>query len=332
MSSEKKDITSWANKEGSFKRQVSSFRDVIEPNGKYAPEKGRYHLYVSLACPWAHRALIVRKLKGLEDFIDVSTVHPHMLEKGWHFVTPENAKSDPAAASEHSNDTFPAATQDHLFGFSHLRELYFKAQPDYDARFTVPVIWDKKTNSLVNNESSEIIRFLNTAFNEQIEDKSAKELDLYPQELREEIDELNDWVYNDINNGVYKSGFATTQKAYEDAVKPLSKALGRVEERLSDGREFLVGGRLTEADVRLYTTIVRYDPVYYVHFKCNFGLIRHDYPHLHKWLQKLYWNNPAFKDTTNFEHIKEHYYYSHKQLNPNRIVPFGPNVDIEPLK
>ncbi|WVQ94053.1 hypothetical protein IAU59_001131 [Kwoniella sp. CBS 9459] len=331
MSSEKKDITSWANKEGSFKRQVSSFRDVIEPNGKFAPEKGRYHLYVSLACPWAHRALIVRKLKGLEDFIDVSTVHPHMLEKGWHFVTPENAKSSPAAASEHSNDTFPAATQDHLFGSSHLRELYFKAQPDYDARFTVPVIWDKKTNSLVNNESSEIIRFLNTGFNELIDDKSSKELDLYPEELRKEIDELNEWVYNDINNGVYKSGFATTQKAYEDAVKPLAKALGRVEELLSDGREFLVGGRLTEADVRLYTTIVRYDPVYYVHFKCNFGLIRHDYPHLHKWLQKLYWNNPAFKDTTNFEHIKEHYYYSHKQLNPNRIVPFGPNVDIEPL-
>ncbi|OCF40093.1 glutathione S-transferase Gst3 [Kwoniella heveanensis CBS 569] len=332
MSSEKKDITSWANKEGSFKRQVSSFRDVIEPNGKFAPEKGRYHLYVSLACPWAHRTLIVRKLKGLEDFIDVSTVHPHMLEKGWHFVTPDNAKSTAAPASEHSNDTFPAATQDHLFGFSHLRELYFKAQPDYDARFTVPVVWDKQTNSLVNNESSEIVRFLNTAFNELIEDKSAKELDLYPEELRKEIDELNEWVYNDINNGVYKSGFATTQKAYEDAVKPLSKALERIEERLSDGREFLVGGRLTEADVRLYTTIVRYDPVYYVHFKCNFGLIRHDYPHLHKWLQKLYWNNPAFKDTTNFEHIKEHYYYSHKQLNPNRIVPYGPNVDIEPLK
>ncbi|OCF36082.1 glutathione S-transferase Gst3 [Kwoniella heveanensis BCC8398] len=332
MSSEKKDITSWANKEGSFKRQVSSFRDVIEPNGKFAPEKGRYHLYVSLACPWAHRTLIVRKLKGLEDFIDVSTVHPHMLEKGWHFVTPDNAKSTAAPASEHSNDTFPAATQDHLFGFSHLRELYFKAQPDYDARFTVPVVWDKKTNSLVNNESSETVRFLNTAFNELIEDKSAKELDLYPEELRKEIDELNEWVYNDINNGVYKSGFATTQKAYEDAVKPLSKALERIEERLSDGRDFLVGGRLTEADVRLYTTIVRYDPVYYVHFKCNFGLIRHDYPHLHKWLQKLYWNNPAFKDTTNFEHIKEHYYYSHKQLNPNRIVPYGPNVDIEPLK
>ncbi|WVR09770.1 hypothetical protein IAU60_006846 [Kwoniella sp. DSM 27419] len=331
MSDEKKDITSWADKSGSFKRQVSSFRDVIEKGGKFAPEKGRYHLYVSLACPWAHRALIVRKLKGLEEFMDVSVVHPHMLEKGWHFVSKEAAAKKAAPATEHSDETFPNATEDHLFGFSHLRELYFKVQPDYSARFTVPVVWDKKTNSLVNNESSEIIRFFNTAFNDEISGKE-KELDLYPEELRKEIDELNEWVYNDINNGVYKSGFATTQEAYEAAVKPLSEALGKVEERLSDGREFLVGGRLTEADVRLYTTIIRYDPVYYVHFKCNFGLIRHDYPYLHKWMQNLYWKNPAFKDTTDFEHIKEHYYYSHKQLNPNRIVPFGPNTDIEPLK
>ncbi|KAK8845399.1 hypothetical protein IAR55_006112 [Kwoniella newhampshirensis] len=328
---EKKTITSWADKSGSFKRQVSSFRDAIEPNGKFAPEKGRYHLYVSLACPWAHRALIVRQLKGLEEYMDVSTVHPHMLEGGWHFVTPENASAKPAPVSEHSDDTFPAATADKLFGVGHLRELYFKAQPDYDARFTVPVVWDTKHNTIVNNESSEIIRFFNTAFNELLPQGDKKDLDLYPEELRKEIDELNEWVYNDINNGVYKSGFATTQGAYEAAVKPLAKALDKVEKLLSDGRKFLVGGRLTEADVRLYTTIVRYDPVYYVHFKCNFGLIRHDYPHLHKWLQRLYWNNPAFKDTTDFAHIKEHYFYSHKHINPNRIVPFGPNVDIEPL-
>ncbi|WWC58022.1 uncharacterized protein I303_100557 [Kwoniella dejecticola CBS 10117] len=328
MSNAQKDITSWADKSGSFKRQVSSFRDVIEPNGQFPPEKGRYHLYVSLACPWAHRALIVRKLKGLEDFIDVSTVHPHMLEKGWHFA---KSSENPAPQSEHSDDTFPAATVDNLFGVSHLRDLYFKVEPDYQARFTVPVVWDKKTNKIVNNESSEIIRFLNTAFNDQLSGEQ-QSLDLYPKELQKEIDELNEWVYNDINNGVYKSGFATTQEAYEAAVKPLAAGLDKIEKILSDGREFLIGGRLTEADVRLYTTIVRYDPVYYVHFKCNFGLIRHDYPHLHKWLQRLYWKNPAFKDTTNFEHIKEHYYYSHKHINPNRIVPYGPNVDIEPLK
>ncbi|WRT63620.1 uncharacterized protein IL334_000543 [Kwoniella shivajii] len=328
MSEEKQEITSWASKSGDFKRQVSSFRDVIEPNGKFPPEKGRYHLYVSLACPWAHRALIVRQLKGLEEFIDVSVVHPHMLEKGWHFAT---SSENPSPQSEHSDDTFPNATKDNVFGFSHLRELYFKVNPEYDARCTVPVIWDKKTNSLVNNESSEIIRFLNTAFNNEIKGEK-KELDLYPENLRKEIDELNEWVYNDINNGVYKSGFATTQEAYEKAVKPLSEGLTRIEKILSDGREFLIGGQLTEADIRLYTTIIRYDPVYYVHFKCNFGLIRRDFPYLHKWLQRLYWNNPSFKDTTDFEHIKEHYYYSHKHINPFRIVPYGPNVDIEPLK
>ncbi|KAK4685560.1 glutathionyl-hydroquinone reductase, partial [Tremellales sp. Uapishka_1] len=331
MAAEKKSITSWADsKDGAFKRQVSSFREHLGGE-KFPAEKGRYHLYVSLACPWAHRALIVRELKGLEEYIDVSTVHPHMLEGGWHFVTPENAAKTPAPQSEHSFDTFPAATADKLFGSAYLSDLYYKAEPGYDARFTVPIIWDKKTNTIVNNESSEIIRDLNTAFNSSLSGKE-KDLDLYPEELRKEIDELNEWVYNDVNNGVYKSGFAITQDAYEKAVKPLAAALQRLEDLLKDGREFLVGGRLTEADVRLFTTIVRYDPVYYVHFKCNFGLIRHDYPHLHKWLQRLYWNNPAFKDTTDFQHIKEHYFYSHKHINPHRIVPYGPNVDIEPLK
>ncbi|KAL7419700.1 S-glutathionyl-(chloro)hydroquinone reductase [Cryptotrichosporon argae] len=328
----KKGITDWADKsDGSFKRQVSSFRDAIEEGGKFPPEKGRYHLYVSLACPWAHRALIVRQLKGLESFIDVSTVHPHMLEGGWHFVTPENAAKPPAAASAHSSETFPGATADKVHGSGRLADVYRRADPAYDARFTVPVVWDTQTSTIVNNESSEIIRFLNTAFNAQLAGEE-KALDLYPPELRAEIDALNEWVYNDVNNGVYKSGFATTQDAYEKAVRPLAKSLGRLEDLLADGREFLVGGKLTEADVRLYTTIVRYDPVYYVHFKCNFGLIRHDYPHLHRWLQRLYWNHPAFKDTTDFAHIKEHYYFSHPHINPHRIVPFGPNVDIEPLK
>jgi len=254
-----------------------------------------------------------------------------MLEGGWHFVTPENAKREPSPASAHSFDTFPLSTQDHINGFSYLSEVYRKAEPDYNARFTVPVLWDKKEETIVNNESSEIIRDLNTGFNDILPDGEGKKLDLYPEELRAEIDELNEWVYNDVNNGVYKTGFAAKQEVYEENFKALAKGLDRLEELLSDGREFLVGGRLTEADIRLYTTIVRYDPVYYVHFKCNYGQIRHDFPFLHDWLRRLYWNYPAFKDTTNFEQIKEHYYYSHAQISPRRIVPLGPKLDIEPL-
>ncbi|AAW46186.1 hypothetical protein CNBK1250 [Cryptococcus deneoformans B-3501A] len=330
MTANAKSIHNNADEKGYFNRQVSSFRDAIQPGGQFPPEKGRYHLYVALGCPWAHRSLIVRRLKGLEDFIDISIVHPHLHEGGWHFVTPE-AAANPAPVSQHSDDSFPGATQDHLFGFSHLSKIYYKANPDYNARFTVPVVWDKIAGTIVNNESSEVIRFFNTGFNELLPEGKAKNLDLYPEELRGEIDELNEWVYHDINNGVYKSGFATTQEAYEKAVIPLGKALERINERLSDGREFLVGGRLTEADVRLYTTIVRYDPVYYSHFKCNTGLIRHDYPHINRWLKNLYWNYPAFKDTTNFDHIKDLYWYSQVNLNPTRIVPIGPKHNVEPL-
>lgn len=313
-------ITNWASKDGEFKRQTSTFRDEIKQGGKFEPEKGRYHLYVSLACPWAHRALIMRELKGLQEFMDVSVVHPHMGEKGWPFQS--GAEGGP----------FEGADEDPLFGSKHIRDLYFKADPDYSARFTVPVVWDKKNNTIVNNESSEIIRFMNTGFNEQIaEDK--RKLDFYPENLRKEIDELNGWVYDTVNNGVYKSGFATTQAAYEKAVIPLFESLDRLEKILSDGREFLIGDgkTMTEADVRLYTTIVRFDPVYHGHFKCNLGLIRHSYPHLNRWLKNLYWNHSAFKQTTDFKHIKEHYYWSHPQINPTRIVPVGPREDIEPL-
>ncbi|ORX33591.1 glutathione S-transferase [Kockovaella imperatae] len=321
----------WAGKDGHFKRQVSAFRDHIEENGEHPPEKGRYHLYVCYACPWAHRALIIRQLKGLEDYIDVSYVHPHMLEGGWHFVKPDNAKKQAAPVSEHSFDTFPGSTEDHLFGSEYMSEIYKKADPNYSQRFTVPVVWDKKSNTLVNNESSEIIRDFNSAFNSTLPDGEKKELDLYPEDLRKEIDELNTWVYDDINNGVYKSGFATTQEAYEKNVVQLFKSLDRVEKILSDGRDYLIGGKLTEADVRTYTTIVRFDPVYHGHFKCNLGSIRHDYPHINRWLKNLYWNNPAFKDTTDFDQIKEHYYYSHGNINPTRVVPLGPKEDIEPL-
>jgi len=223
-----------------------------------------------------------------------------MLQGGWHFISPENADKPVAPASEHSSETFPDATVDKLYGSKHVSELYFKAEPEYAARFTVPVLWDSKEETIVSNESSEIIRDLTTAFDSILPDGKAKELDIYPEELREEIDALNSWVYDGINNGVYKSGFATTQDAYNKAVTVLAESLDRVEKLLSDGREFLVGGRLTEADVRLFTTIIRYDPVYYVHFKCNWGMIRHDYPNIHRWVKNLYWNYPAFKDTTNF--------------------------------
>lgn len=254
-----------------------------------------------------------------------------MLTGGWHFVDPKFENEKPAPASEHSSDTFPGATIDKLHKSKMLSDLYFRAQPDYNARYTVPVVWDKKTNTIVSNESSEIIRDFNSGFQSILPDGEAKSLDLYPEPLRAEIDELNSWVYDGINNGVYKSGFATSQQAYNDAVTKLAESLDRVEKILSDGRDFLIGGQLTEADVRLFTTIVRYDPVYYVHFKCNWGLIRHDYPNINRWLKNLYWNYPAFKDTTNFEHICEHYFFSHAQINPFRIVPYGPNVMIEPL-
>ncbi|KAG7544270.1 hypothetical protein FFLO_03309 [Filobasidium floriforme] len=311
----------WASEDGSFKRQVSSFRDSIEKGGKFEPEKGRYHLYVCNACPWAHRTLIVRKLKGLEDFFDVSYVHPHMLSNGWKFSIP---------GGKVPSEDFPQATEDKLFGSKYMKEIYFKADPEYNARYTVPVIWDTKHNTIVSNESSEIIRFLNTAFNDQLPKEKA-ELDLYPDELKKEIDDLNEWVYPSINNGVYRSGFATTQKAYEEAVTELFGALDRVEGILKDGREYLIGGKLTEADVRLYTTIVRFDIVYHGHFKCNLGSIRHDYPALNRWLKNLYWNNAAFKDTTDFETSKEHYYFSHKQINGSQVVPIGPKYPVEPL-
>ncbi|EJF60554.1 glutathione S-transferase [Dichomitus squalens LYAD-421 SS1] len=300
--------------DGSFKRKPSSFRNSIQKGGEFPPEKGRYHLYVSYACPWATRALIVRKLKGLEEFIDVSVVSPHMGEHGWPFATA---------------DAFPGADPDPLYGAKHVKDLYLRAKPDYDGRFTVPVLWDKKRETIVNNESSEIIRFLNTEFNDQLPADKAK-IDLYPEHLRKEIDEINDWVYDTVNNGVYKSGFAATQKAYEAAVIPLFESLDRLE-KILQGKDYLVGNQLTEADVRLFVTIVRFDPVYVGHFKCNIRTIRDGYPALHLWLRKLYWGNDAFSSTCNFEHIKVHYYWSHPMINPHRVVPVGPIPNILPL-
>ncbi|KJA25452.1 hypothetical protein HYPSUDRAFT_37440 [Hypholoma sublateritium FD-334 SS-4] len=301
--------------DGSFNRAPSSFRNTIEQGGKFAPETDRYHLYVSLACPWATRTLIVRKLKGLDSLIPVTVVSPHMGAQGWPFA---------------SVDKFSGADEDPLYGSAYVKDLYFKADPDYGGRFTVPVLWDKKLHTIVNNESSEIIRIFNTAFNEFIPKEKAA-LNYYPEEHRAEIDALNDLIYPNINNGVYRSGFASTQEAYELAVADVFSALDKVEKVL-EGKDYLVGNTLTEADIRLWVTTIRFDPVYVGHFKCNFRTIRDGYPAIHRWMQKLYWNISAFKDSTDFDHIKVHYYWSHQTINPTRIVPVGPVPNILPLK
>lgn len=292
--------------DGKFVRQDSMFRHQIsnEPSSEFQPESGRYHLYVSLACPWAHRTLIFRKLKGLEEHITVSVVSPDMLSNGWEF------------------GQYEAATKDHLFNFEYMHEVYTKDTPDITSRVTVPVLWDKKTNKIVNNESSEIIRIFNTAFNELTGNKA----DFYPCELRAQIDEINDFVYPKINNGVYRSGFATTKEAYEEAVTELFAALDVLEERLTKQR-FLNGNKQTEADWRLFTTLIRFDPVYVGHFKCNLKRIA-DYPALSGYMRDLY-QTDGVAETVNFDHIKRHYYYSHDMINPTQIVPLGPVMDLD---
>ncbi|KAI0469450.1 glutathione S-transferase [Xylaria cf. heliscus] len=330
MASTTDKITNWVapgDKTGEFKRQASSFREWIsdEPGARFPPEKGRYHLYVSYACPWAHRTLIARKLKGLEDFVSFSVVHWHMGDKGWRFPT----TTDTDAAGEN-------VTPDPLPGhesYTHLRHVYFGVEPSYAGRFTVPVLFDKKTKTIVNNESSEILRMFGRVFNSQLSEPYAS-LDLYPEALREKIDEAGEWTYDKINNGVYKSGFATTQEAYEKNVVALFEALDRAESQLkTSGGPYFFGDVLTETDIRLYVTLIRFDPVYVQHFKCNIRDIRSGYPALHKWMRQLYWGHPsaAFKDTTNFLHIKNHYTKSHTQINPFSICPVGPLPDVLPL-
>ncbi|KAL8972608.1 MAG: hypothetical protein Q9183_000466, partial [Haloplaca sp. 2 TL-2023] len=301
-------ITNWADKKsGAFNRLPSKFRNFIskEAGAEFPPEKGRYHLYVSYACPWAHRTLIVRKLKGLEDIIPYTSVHWEMLEKGWRFAKPdEKVPGDHVTPDPHHND------------FTHLRDIYFKVNPDYEGRFTVPTLYDIKQGKIVSNESSEIIRMFYTEFNDIVPEEY-KKIDLFPKDRQQDIESVNEWTYNDINNGVYKSGFAQTQEAYETAVKPLFASLDRAERHLAKhASPYYFGSSITEADVRLYTTIIRFDPVYVQHFKCNIRDIRSGYPALHKWLRHLYWDVPAFGETTQFEHIKKHYTKSHKQINP----------------
>lgn len=297
---------------GEFIRQDSQFRHWVTVDGEpgpsgeggFAAAPGRYHLYVSYACPWASRTLIVRALKKLEPILGVDVVHPDMGKKGWHF------------------GDYPGATGDRVNGAAYLYEIYQQADPDYTGIVTVPVLWDRQRRTIVNNESSEIIRMLNSAFDEW----GDAQLDLYPEPLRPEIDVLNAVIYETVNNGVYRAGFARNQRAYEQAFDALFRTLDELEARLSRQR-YLVGGQITEADWRLFVTLVRFDAVYVGHFKCNLRRIA-DYPNLSGYLRELYqW--PGVAATVNMNHIKRHYYYSHTELNPGRIVPKGPLLNLD---
>ncbi len=288
---------------GEFRRQDSRFRSWLTADGSAGPsgsagfkaEPGRYHLYVSLACPWAHRTLIFRELKDLGKMIDVTVVEPLMLGNGWEL------KGD-------------------QYGLEYLYQLYLKADPDYEGRVTVPVLWDKQEQTIVSNESAEIIRMFNTAFN----GLTGNDSDYYPQQLQAQIDLVNERVYDAINNGVYRAGFATTQQAYEEAYYKLFDALDWVEQTLARQR-YLAGDRLTEADWRLFTTLIRFDAVYHGHFKTNRQRIA-DYPAMSNYLRELY-QQPGIAQTVNFEHIKQHYYGSHVTINPTQVVPLGPQQD-----
>lgn len=298
--------------EGRFERSQSRFRNWVTHDGSAGPHgeggfqaaPGRYHLYVSLACPWAHRTLIFRRLKGLEAMIDVSVVHWLMSKQGWTFAQG------------------PGVVGDAIHHARHLYEVYLKADPHYSGRVTVPVLWDRERNTVVSNESADIIRMFNSAFDEV----GAADGDFYPEPLREQIDAVNAGVYDSVNNGVYKAGFATTQAAYEEAVVPLFETLDWLETRLSQQR-YLCGEQLTEADWRLFTTLVRFDAVYVGHFKCNLRRIA-DYPQLSGFLRELY-QMPGIAGTVDFQHIKNHYYQSHDMINPTGIVPVGPVLDLD---
>lgn len=295
---------------GRFERSKSQFRDFVTRDGSpaegrtrgFKAEPGRYHLYISHACPWAHRTLIFRKLKKLEEVISFSVVHHHMGDDGWTF-----RKED-------------GVTGDDLYDLDFLHQIYTMADPKYSGRVTVPVLWDKETKTIVSNESAEIIRMLNEAFDEW----GDASLDFYPEDLRTEIDAVNEVVYSNVNNGVYRAGFATTQEAYEEAFGQLFSTLDKLEDRLSNQR-YLVGNRLTEADWRLFTTLVRFDAVYVGHFKCNLRRID-DYPNLSNYLRDLF-QVPGVAATVNMHHIKAHYYGSHATINPTGIIPVGPALD-----
>jgi putative glutathione S-transferase len=286
---------------GNFKRLESVFRhNISEDNDKYIPETNRYHLYVSYACPWAHRTLIFRKLKKLENHISVDYIHPDMLDMGWSFST-----------------NFPETTGDTIHNKKYAHEIYQISDNKVSTKATVPILWDKKTHTIVNNESSEIIRIMNQSFN----NISKNYDDYYPVNLRAEIDDINDVIYKNINNGVYKTGFSRTQSSYDDAVQKLFSSLEMIENKL-EHQDYLVGNMLTEADIRFVPTLLRFDSVYYVHFKCSLKKIS-EFKNISRYLKNLY-SNDAISSTTNFEHIKRHYYFSHEHINPHRIIPIGP--------
>lgn len=295
---------------GHFVRKDSQFRNWVTKDGNAGPtgsagfkaEAGRYHLYISLACPWASRTLIMRKIKGLEEMITLSIVNPYMGENGWSFEPDQGVIADP------------------ILDADYLYQIYTHVDPTYSGRVTVPVLYDKKTATIVNNESSEIMRMFNSAFDEV----GAKAGDYYPADLRQEIDAVNEKVYNNVNNGVYKAGFATDQKVYEEEVSHVFAVLDELEDRL-EKQPYLVGDQITEADWRLFTTLVRFDSVYFGHFKCNLRPLT-SYKNLWHYARKLY-NYPGIKDTVDFYHIKNHYYRSHPTINPNGIVPLGPDLD-----
>jgi len=306
---------------GNFQREAAQLRNWVTPDGEAGPsgeagfkaESGRYHLYVSLACPWAHRTLIFRKLKQLEAHISVSVVSPDMLDQGWTFeqLAEDSAKGHTPAQG---------STGDALFNADYMHQIYSRNKADYTGRVTVPVLWDKQQNRIVSNESSEIIRMFNSAFNQLTGDTQ----DFYPAALRTDIDALNELVYDNINNGVYRCGFATTQAAYESAYHKLFAALDQVEDILSKQR-YLAGNQVSEADWRLFTTLIRFDAVYHGHFKTNRQRLE-DYPHISNYVRELYqWEGVA--ETVDFYHIKRHYYFSHTMINPTQVVPAGPDIN-----
>ncbi|MEM6620360.1 MAG: glutathione S-transferase family protein [Pseudomonadota bacterium] len=307
-------VTGWMDRKtmtgGEFKRRASSFRNWVTADGAAGPsgtggfkaESGRYHLYVSLACPWAHRTLIFRQLKDLAPHMTVDAVHPDMLADGWSF------------------DTDGPAAGDNLFGFDFMREVYQKADPQVTSRVTVPVLWDRETGAIVSNESSEIIRMMNSAF----DGITGNDLDFWPEDLRVAMEPVNTRIYETFNNGVYRSGFAQSQDAYDAAVTAVFDTMEWLEARLGDQR-YLMGGRVTEADWRLFTTLVRFDPVYHLHFKCNRKRLI-DCPNLWAYARELYqW--PGVAETVHFGHIVRHYHYSHESVNPHRIIPINPILD-----
>lgn len=296
----------WYNTEdndGKFIREDAQFRDWISKDGKFQPEAGRYHLYVCLACPWASRCLMMRKLKGLEEIISLSVVNPVMLEHGWTF------------------EDGPGVIADPIIDADYMHEIYTHVEPTYSGRVTVPVLYDKKTDTIVNNESSDIIRMMNTAFDEI----GATPGDYYPADLRDEINDINDYVYDHVNNGVYKAGFATEQQVYEKEAQHVDDALAKLNDRL-ENQDYLVGDQLTEADIRLFTTLIRFEHVYFGHFKCNLHHLT-EYPHLWAYTKRIY-NYENLADTVDFNHIQTHYYKSHTMINPNQIIPAGPDLDL----